>query len=402
MNSGWRTVSLDVAPLEIVDGDRGNAYPRHSDFTDAGHCLFLNASNVTSAGFDFSTCQFVSEQKDAELRKGKLRRQDVILTTRGTLGNSALYSDSVPFDHVRINSGMVVFRVVQNALIPEFLFNFLRSPNFNQQVRQLQSGVAQPQLPIRDMKKIRMPLPPIAVQQRIVFLTSAYDDLIENNRRRIRLLEEAARLIYREWFVRLRFPGHEHTKMVDGVPDGWTKATLGGVSTVVMGQSPESKHYNEEGLGLPFHQGVRDFGLRFPTTRVYCSGPGRIAEEGDILVSVRAPVGRLNIAPTKMVIGRGLSAIRAKVGNQSLLFHQLRGFFFKEDRIGSGAIYAAVTRAELEGVEMLVPSDGVASAFEETVSPIERQIQVLDQAVVKLQAARDLLLPRLMSGEVEV
>jgi type I restriction enzyme, S subunit len=146
---------------------------------------------------------------------------------------------------------------------------------------------------------------------------------------------------------------------------------------------------------------VRDFGIRFPTTTTWCNGPGRNAEQGDVLLSVRAPVGRLNFAPSKMIIGRGLSALRANGGYQSLLFHHLRAFFFVEDRIGSGAIYAAVTRDDVLSIEILKPPPSIAKEFEDIVGSIESQVRVLDQSNSKLRDAAALLLPRLMSGEVE-
>lgn len=253
-----------------------------------------------------------------------------------------------------------------------------------------------------DLHERKVRVPELDVQTDIVNVLCQYDDLIENNRRRIKLLEEAARLIYREWFVRLRFPGYEHTKIENGVPEGWERSTLGHEAVIVMGQSPDSKFYNDEGLGLPFHQGVKDFGVRFPVTSTWCNGPGRIAELGDVLLSVRAPVGRLNFAPAKMVIGRGLAALRAKDERQALMFHHLRAFFFVEDRIGSGAIYAAVTKDEVFNIEVLKPTEEIANEFEEVVGAMEKQIGVLDASNARLHQARDLLLPRLMSGEIDV
>lgn len=144
-------------------------------------------------------------------------------------------------------------------------------------------------------------------------------------------LEEAARQLYREWFVRLRFPGYEHTRITNGVPEGWERKDLGDLADITMGQSPESKYYNQDGEGLPFHQGVTDFGNRFVTHRIYSNALNRIAEPGDILCSVRAPVGRLNVTLDKIVIGRGLAALRSKTGHQSILLQQLRTHFFKED-----------------------------------------------------------------------
>jgi len=244
--------------------------------------------------------------------------------------------------------------------------------------------------------------PGIEVQSEIASILSAYDDLIENNRQRIALLEEMARQLYREWFVRLRFPGYEHTRITNGVPEKWAKKTLDELAGITMGQSPESQYYNEVGDGLPFHQGVADFGDRFVTHRIYCTVQNRIAEADDILCSVRAPVGRLNITLDKIVIGRGLAALRSMTGNQSLLFQQLRAHFFKEDLIGAGAIFASVTKKEFEAQEILNPPPQLANAFEEISCPIDEQLRILFQQNYQLRAARDLLLPRLMSGEIGV
>lgn len=236
-------------------------------------------------------------------------------------------------------------------------------------------------------------------QSEIARLLGKFDDQIENNRRRMELLEKAARLLYQEWFVRLRFPGHEHTRITKGMPEGWANKYITELANVTMGQSPESQFYNQEGDGLPFHQGVADFGDRFVTHRVFTTALNRIAEAGDILCSVRAPVGRLNYTLDKIVIGRGLSAFRSKQNTQSFLFYQLAKHFFKEDLIGAGAIFASVTKDELLSQALLTPPHKLIQAFEEISGPIDEQIKVLFQQNQKLRAARDILLPRAMSGE---
>ena len=395
-------VTFDSAPFDIIDGDRGKNYPKQNEFSESGYCLFLNATNVTRNGFDFSRCQFISEQKDDILRKGKLQRDDIVLTTRGTIGNVAFLNSSVPYDHIRINSGMVIFRCEKDKILPAYLYHFLRSPQFHKQVNSLRSGVAQPQLPIRDIKRIKMPIPELSIQQSISDILSAYDELIENNRRRIQLLEKAARLLYKEWFVHFRFPGHEHVKIKNGLPEGWERKRLREIAEIIMGQSPKSKYYNEEGVGLPFHQGVTNFGFRFPTHKTYCTVKVRIAEPGDILLSVRAPVGRINITLDKIVIGRGLSAIRSRCGQQNFLFYSLKNHFFKENIMGRGAIFAAITKKDLHDVEILQPPDTLIEMFQEQVVPIDHQIANLYRMIEHLVKARDLLLPRLMNGEIAV
>jgi len=149
----------DESLLEIIDGDRGVNYPKASDFRDEGHCLFLNTKNVRPYGFDFDSTMFIAAEKDGQLRKGKLRRGDVVMTTRGTIGNIGLYSEDVPFDHIRINSGMLVFRPNQNAVLSSYLFELLRSEIVRGQIRKRTTGAAQPQLPIKTLVNFTIPVP---------------------------------------------------------------------------------------------------------------------------------------------------------------------------------------------------------------------------------------------------
>ena len=245
-------------------------------------------------------------------------------------------------------------------------------------------------------------IPSIEVQHRIADILSAYDDLIENNQKQIKLLEEAAQRLYKEWFVDLRFPGHENTKIVDGVPEGWNEKTLSQVANVIMGQSPKSEFYNSEKKGLPFHQGVGSYGVRFVMDDIYSTSYTRIAEPNSILFSVRAPVGRLNITKNKVVIGRGLAAINQTDGCQSYLYYLLKNKFFKDNLVGNGSIFASVSKDELLNQKFLIPERNLMMQFEKIVSQMDKQIENLDSKNKKLIEARDRLLPKLMSGEVEV
>ena len=244
--------------------------------------------------------------------------------------------------------------------------------------------------------------PPMSIQRKISSVLSTYDLAIQNNRRRIRLLERAARLIYNEWFVRFRFPGNECISAVNDLLTGWRTIRLSDVAHITMGQSPRSTYYNKSGLGLPFHQGVSDFGERFTTDRVYCTIQNRVAQPGDILFSVRAPVGRINLTPRPIVIGRGIAAIRSSSGHQSFLYCALKNQFFKEDMIGTGTIFNAITKQDLHDVELVVPPSRILKLFSDHVGPIDRQIETLHRSSELLKQARDALLPRLMSGRIAV
>ena len=259
---------------------------------------------------------------------------------------------------------------------------------------------------LSSVEDIHVPAYSVTTQRKIAAVLSAYDDLIENNTHRIKILEDMAQTLYREWFVHFRFPGHENVPMVESelglIPQGWEVKQLGEMCHVLMGLSPKSEFYNETGEGLPFHQGVTDFGERFPTDRVYCTVQKRIAEVGDILFSVRAPVGRINVANKKIVIGRGLSAIRSNSGDQAFILQQLKDKFQEEDTMGSGTIFNAITKSDLLGVQLLQPLRSVVSNFEETVEPISLELANLTIKNTNLRQTRDLLLPKLISGEIDV
>ena len=167
----WEERKLgDSNILQIIDGDRGNNYPKKSDFLDEGFCLFLSTKNVRANGFLFEDRMFISQEKDSQLRKGKLKRRDVILTTRGTIGNIAIYDENVEFEHIRINSGMLIFRPNEKNILSEYLFEILRSSNMKAQIEKFTSGAAQPQLPIKTLINFNFFIPKsLEEQSKIVF-----------------------------------------------------------------------------------------------------------------------------------------------------------------------------------------------------------------------------------------
>ena len=276
----------------------------------------------------------------------------------------------------------------------------------NADIKPFVTGAAQPKLSQGNLRLIEIPLPPLPIQQRIAGILSAYDELIENSQRRIKLLEAMARALYREWFVHFRFPGHENHPRVPSplgeIPQGWEVKKLKDVCRLTMGQSPKSELYNEASDGVAFHQGVTDFGDRFPSDRLFCTADGRIAEAGDILFSVRAPVGRMNIANKKILLGRGLSAIRHNQGCQAFLWEQLKNRFTEVDMMGNGSIFASVTKDDMQGIELLCPSPPLIEVVTKHFDPVHSEIAALGQQIQTLRSTRDLLLPRLLSGQIDV
>lgn len=193
--------TLENLSIKLIDGDRGKNYPKQSDFFDRSDCLFLSAKNVTKNGFEFTDCSYISMEKDHQLRAGKLERNDIVLTTRGTIGNLALYDESVSISNIRINSGMIILRPNTTVWNPRFLYFLLNSDLIAQQISALTSGSAVPQLPARDLKKFILPLVPLSKQNKIVEIIGAVVDKVQLNRVINQTLEQMAQDLFKSWFV---------------------------------------------------------------------------------------------------------------------------------------------------------------------------------------------------------
>jgi type I restriction enzyme S subunit len=347
--------------------------------------------------------KFVLEETYAKwFRSGHPRRGDTLISTVGAIGRVAYVQE----ERGCIAQNVVSLRPKTDVLDGEFLYYFLSSSEAQHRLLSLNIGVAQPSLKVPHLLSLEIELPSIHVQKRIAGILSVYDELIENSQRRINILESMARALYREWFVYFRYPGHESVPLVSSaignIPQGWEVKKLKDMCRLTMGQSPKSEFYNETGEGTAFHQGVTDFGDRFPSDRLFCTTNGRVAEVGDILFSVRAPVGRLNIANKKICLGRGLSAIRHNQNHQAFLWEQLRNRFTKDDMMGNGAIFASVTKDDMQGIELVCPWDSLIRDATKNFEPIHTEITTLSLQVQNLRRTRDLLLPRLLSGQINV
>ena len=414
--SEWKFLTLKEAELEFIDGDRGVNYPKKSELLPEGDCVFLNTGNVRQNSFDFSNLDFITKEKDNLLRNGKLQRDDIVLTTRGTVGNVALYSQEVPFSNIRINSGMVIIRVNKNFWHPYFIYLFFQSHLFKKQISRLISGSAQPQLPISILETVNIPQLTLDEQKEIIFNIKSIDQKIQINNQINQELEAMAKTLYDYWFVQFDFPDQNgnpykssggkmvyHPELKREIPEGWGVEKLENIANITMGQSPKGTSYNEVGEGMLFFQGSTDFGWRFPVARQYTTEPSRIAEEDDILLSVRAPVGTLNIADTRCCIGRGLAAINSKVGANSYIFNVMQDFKKLFDMMNSvGTTFGSITKDDLYSLKLIYPPNELLIKFDKSVNSFDREIKNRSRQNQELSQLRDWLLPMLMNGQVKV
>lgn len=390
---------------EIRTGPFGTQLHKSDYVDDPAATPVVMPKDMSDGKIDSSAIARVDAEAVERLSPHILSKGDIVLGRRGEIGRRAWTSDTE--EGWLCGTGSMRISVNGSEQVrPRYLFYFfglnqtigwLKGHSVGATMSNLSAGVVQ-QLPVR--------YPPLALQDAIVEVLDSLDTLIENNRRRIEILEEMARLLYREWFVHFRFPGHGDVELVDSeiglIPEGWEASRLDKVCSLVMGQSPKSEYCNDIGEGLPFHQGVSGFGSRFPTHTKWTMVDKRVAEPGDILFSVRAPVGRINVAPDCLVVGRGLSAIRALDGYQNFLLMQLKDKFAEEDSMGGGTIFNAVTKKDMESILLLKPDCSLAESFEAVSAPMADLIANLSKQNRALREARDLLLPRLVSGELDV
>lgn len=252
-------------------------------------------------------------------------------------------------------------------LLPEYLMIWFSRPEFDRYARFKSHGSAREVFDWEEMCNVMMPIPKLAEQQRIVDRYKAIQTRIENSKKSITKLEETAQTIYHKMFV--------DDINAEILPEGWTIGSLSDIATVNMGQSPSGDSMNKNGNGILFYQGCSDFGIRFAAPRVYTTAPTKYAEPYDILLSVRAPVGALNITKDKCCIGRGLAAIKEKCGSQSFVFYTLKNqtqaFTVADD---DGSVFGSINKDGLQGLSIIIPTQDKINEYNELVSPIDELI----------------------------
>jgi type I restriction enzyme S subunit len=209
-------------------------------------------------------------------------------------------------------------------------------------------------------------------------------------------LEQIAKAIFKSWFIDFEpFDGE--------MPDDWHEGILSEIANITMGQSPDGSSYNEDSIGMVFYQGRAEFGSRFPTRRLYTTQPKRMAAKGDVLMSVRAPVGDLNIAFERCCLGRGLAGIQSNNGYQSFILYTMFALKQNLDMFnGEGTVFGSINKDDMATLPVLIPTDEILRQFEELISPMDAAIEANYAESCNLQAIRDSLLPRLMSGELSI
>jgi type I restriction enzyme S subunit len=378
--------------------------------------IVLNQKCIRNNRIDYSFSQFTDSS--IQIRENKfVKRGDILVnsTGTGTAGRCAFVAELPKSQRLIVDSHILILRChnyYEAQCLSYILFSFEKTL---MSFMTGSSGQSELDKVVLLNLLTRMPTEP-AILQKIAAVFTALDAKIELNNRINAELESMAKTLYDYWFVQFDFPDKNgkpyktnggkmvlNAELKREVPAGWEVGELSDIANITMGQSPPGESYNEDREGMIFFQGCTDFGNRFPTIRQHTTQPTRFAKEGDILLSVRAPVGALNIAKVNCCIGRGLAALNSKDSCNTFLFGTMINFKQIFDRRNiDGTTFGSITKDDLFSLKVVRPSKEILKQYQETINPAFEKQNKIELENQQLAELRDWLLPMLMNGQVKV
>ena len=401
MNSGKPCCVLEEVCEFIVDclhataPDQGDGYP------------LIRTPNIGKGRLILEGVHRVSEDVYRErTRRAVPQNGDLILAREAQAGNVAVLKDG---ELVCLGQRTVHLRPNPKKVDPDFLCYFLLAPNQQGKLLAGETGATAKHVNLPDIRRLPLEnLPNVEIQQIAGSVLSAYDDLIENSRRRIQLLEDAARQLYREWFVRLRFPGHEHVKMFDGVPEGWKRVRLEQIASINISSLNGNFQGDIEYVDI---SSVMPGRITETVKYSFAEAPGRarrVVNHGDIIWSCVRPNRRSHAViwnpPERLIVSTGFAVLSPTQVPTTFLYQAVttNEFVGYLSNNAKGAAYPAVVASDFESAVIVQPATMLLQQFNTLAEPMFAQIHALDEQSKRLAQARDLLLPRLMNGDIVV
>ena len=363
----------------------------------------------------------IGERDASRLERYLVRKGDIVYSRRGDVEKRALIG--LREDGWLCGTGCLRVRLGENGADPRYASYYLGHPAVREWIVRHAHGATMPNLNTAILSACPFVVPPIPEQRAIAHILGTLDDKIELNRRMNTTLEALARALFTSWFVdfdpvRAKMEGRDTglpkdiadlfpDRLVESelgeIPEGWGVGHVEDGLEIIMGQSPPGHTYNDTGDGLPFFQGRSDFGFRYPKNRKYCTAPNRLAQPWDTIVSVRAPVGDINMAWERCCIGRGVAALRPRSGAVSFGYCTAQALqTHMREYEHTGTVFGAINRKQLARLPLQQPAADIVRAFERLVHPWDQTIRLRTAEVDTLTALRDALLPKLVSGELRM
>jgi len=416
-----RLVNLCDSCCGIQTGPFGSQLHQH-DYVPVGTPI-ITVEHLGENRIIHQNLPRVSDEDKERLSKYILRKGDIVFSRVGSVDRRSLVRDA---ENGWLFSGRCLrVRPDPNKIDPIYLSYLFGLPTFKEYIRSIAVGATMPSLNTEILSNVVVRYHKNLNEQRaIARILGTLDDKIELNRRMNETLEAMARALFKSWFVdfdpvRAKAEGREPAGMdaetaalfpdsfeeteLGMVPKGWRAGTIEQEFNLTMGQSPPGETYNEAKDGDPFFQGRTDFGDRYPSVRMYCSAPTRMANKGDTLISVRAPVGDINMALVGCCIGRGLSAIRHKTGSRSFTYymmHSLKETFTQFE--AEGTVFGSINKKDFQEIKCIRPDERIIKNFEDKVFSLDQMVENNDAESKILASIRDNLLPGLLCGKVKI
>lgn len=381
----------------------------------------IRVNNFKDMRIDLTDVMRITPEIESKYGRTRLAGGEILLTLVGSVGQVAV----VPKAMAGFNVARAVAVIHPLPHInPEWIGLCLRSPLSQHLLGSRANTTVQTTINLKDVRALPIPIPPEKERHQITEMLVALDDRIALLRETNATLEAIAQALFKSWFVDFDPVRARHQGLVpegmdaataalfpDGfeeselglVPKGWQASTVAKSFILTMGQSPPGDTYNSVGDGLPFFQGRTDFGFRFPAQRIFCNAPTRLADTGDVLVSVRAPVGDVNMALEKCCLGRGVAGVRHPLGYRSFVFYSLRELRSKFDQFDSeGTVFGSINKKDFQSLHVIEPSKDLLKVFDENVAPLDSKIVENEIQIRTLTSIRNTLLPRLISGQLRL
>lgn len=395
-------IEIGNTDIELIDGDRGKNYPHQNELRQEGDCVFLSANNVTTDGFKFDNVVYITAEKDRALRNGKIQRGDIVITTRGTVGNVAYYNQQIPYDNIRINSGMLIVRC-HEQIKSEFLYYVLRGVEFQRQIKQIQTGTAQPQLPKSHFIKMKIIVPTIDVQEKIAKILRTIDEKIESNKCINENLEQQIEMLL------LNTINNADTQPVKLGDYLYIKGRIGWKGLKKSEYLPFSDYriINGESLTL---SGIDWNKAGYISADRYEESPEIKLNIGDILLSKDGTIGKIGYVDkleTPTSVASGIFVIRntrqAEISTQ-FIYYLLKSRLFKAFITSrtEGSVIPHLYQKDFMGFEFQLPSPIDMKIFDDTTAAMFSMVFSNLNENERLIHLRDSLLPKLMSGELDI
>ena len=402
--SEWVRIKLSDCCASIVDGDH-----QSMPVTDNG-IPFVIISDIKDNRIDFSNTRFVPNSYYESLdNKRKPEKGDVLYSVKGSFGIPVFVTSNRPFTFQRD----IAILKCNEKIDSQFLYYVLKSDYYYRIANSLAIGSAQRAITLKTLKNIEIPCPGLNIQRKVASILSAYDSLIETNQRQIKLLEEAAQRLYKEWFVDLRYPGHENVPVVDGVPEGWVRKTMADICQAIGGGTPSTakKEYYESGT----IRWVTPTDLTKSGSWILLDTEKKITKDGldncsakmlppyTILMTSRASIGYIAICKHEVCTNQGF--ISCVPFDEKVRYYLMLNLLNRVDELKSkatGSTFLEIAKRTFRELEIITPSEETIISFNKVVIPLIRKMELIRQQNESLSIARDRLLPKLMSGEIAV